>query len=249
MQNRYTADVGDFGKYALLNALTGTDLRLGVMWYLNSAEESNADGGFTDYAELKPCDQALHEKLARILRNATRSVSGVEAGGILPSRTLYYLEPLPFTHRPCYTAAARAQQQELRKDWFRKGFQKLQNADLLFLDPDNGVGGKRVKKYSRTSVKYVFHDEIPCWLQRHQSVVLYQHQRRQPLEQQILEQLREFGESGFSGWALSFHRRSVRIYFVFPVPQHREQLRKRTMAFVESRWGREGHFRLHLGNR
>jgi hypothetical protein len=28
MQNRYTADVGDFGKFALLNALSGDDLKL-----------------------------------------------------------------------------------------------------------------------------------------------------------------------------------------------------------------------------
>ena len=41
MQNRYTADLGDFGKYGLLKALCqshGEDeernLRLGVVWYL-----------------------------------------------------------------------------------------------------------------------------------------------------------------------------------------------------------------------
>ncbi len=245
MQNRYTADVGDFGKYALLNALTGTDLRLGVMWYLNSAEESNADGGFTDYAELGACDQTLYEKLTRIIQNSRRSLSEVEAKEILQSGTFFYGDPLPFPRRPCFTAAARAQQLELREEWLSKGFQKLRTANLLFLDPDNGAAGKRVKKYSRRSVKYVFLDEITCWLQRNQSVVLYQHQRRQPLEKQILEQLREFGEHGSSAWALSFHRRSVRIYFVLPVPEHREELRERTTAFVESRWGREQHFRLH----
>lgn len=249
MQNRYTADVGDFGKYALLNALTGTDLNLGVMWYFNSAEESNADGGFTDYADLKPCDQALYEKLFRIIQKSTRSLSEVESKEILPFGTLFYRDPLPFPQSPCFTRAARAQRQESREEWFRKGFQKLKTANLLFLDPDNGVAGRRVKKYSRKNVKYVFLDEIPYWLQRHQSVVLYQHQRRQPLEKQILEQLREFGEYGSSGWAISFHRRSVRIYFVLPEPEHREQLRKRTLAFMESRWGREQHFQLHLSNR
>jgi len=30
MRDSYVADVGDFGKYALLNALAGNDLRLGV---------------------------------------------------------------------------------------------------------------------------------------------------------------------------------------------------------------------------
>lgn len=247
MQNRYTADVGDFGKYALLNALTGTDLRLGVMWYLNTAEESNTDGGFTDYAELKPCDQALYEKLVHILRNSTRSLSEVEAREIFPSGALFYRAPLPFPRRPCFTATARTQQEKLRQEWLSEGLEKLRTANLLFLDPDNGVAGRRVKKYSRKSVKYAFLDEIPCWLQRHQSVVVYQHQRRQPLEKQISGQLREFGECGTSGWAISFHRRGVRIFFVLPVPEHREQLRKRTMAFAGSRWCKDGHFRLQLG--
>jgi hypothetical protein len=244
MQHRYTADVGDFGKYAVLNALTGTDLRLGVMWYLNSVEESNADGRFTDYLTLKPCDQALYEKMSCILQEPTRSLSHVEGKEILSAGTLFYREPLPFPEGPCPTTAARAQQQELREEWFRKGFQKLQTANLVFLDPDNGVAAKRVKKYSRKSVKYVFIDEITCWLQRHQSVVLYQHQRRQRFREQVLEQLREFGEYGSSGWALSFHHQSVRIYFVFPATEgHRALLRERSNIFLRTRWGKEGTFR------
>lgn len=59
MQHRYTADVGDFGKFGLLNALSGNVLRLGVMWYLNLAEEPNADGRFTNYAQLQTCDPSL----------------------------------------------------------------------------------------------------------------------------------------------------------------------------------------------
>jgi len=36
MRDSYVADVGDFGKYALLNALAGNDLRLGVFWCRNA---------------------------------------------------------------------------------------------------------------------------------------------------------------------------------------------------------------------
>jgi hypothetical protein len=248
MQNRYVADVGDFGKFALLNALTGTDLRLGVMWYLNSVEESNADGGFTAYPNLRQCDPGLYEKLARILKHSKRNLSEIETRGILPPKTIFYRESLPFPDRGCVTGPVRAQQQGCRERWFKNGFKKVRPADLVFLDPDNGVAGKRVKKYSRKSVKYVFVDEITDSLNRHQSVVLYQHQRREPLQGQILQQLQEFSEYGSSGWALSFHRQSVRIYFVLPSPEHREQLKKRTTAFVESRWGREGHFRLRMVN-
>jgi hypothetical protein len=63
VQDRY---VGDFGKYGLLRALVGMDLRLGVVWYLNPAEEANADGGRVTYlhsdeagAPYRACDEDL----------------------------------------------------------------------------------------------------------------------------------------------------------------------------------------------
>jgi len=56
MQNRYTADIGDFGKYGLLRALCstvddGSKLRLGVVWYLVPDESHNADGKFIQYLD------------------------------------------------------------------------------------------------------------------------------------------------------------------------------------------------------
>ena len=44
MQNSYVSDIGDFGKYALLNALAGHELRLGVNWYLNADEKNSPHG-------------------------------------------------------------------------------------------------------------------------------------------------------------------------------------------------------------
>jgi hypothetical protein len=249
MQNRYTGDVGDFGKFALLSALSGTDLTLGVMWYLNEAEEANSDGRFTKYEQLRPCADVLYAKLSLILQNPTRCLSAVEAGQILPSRTLFYREPLPFSNKLCLTAASRAQQMQCREAWFMKGFQQLSNAELVFLDPDNGVAGKKVKKFSRKGVKYAFFDETTDWLKRNQSVIVYQHQKRQPLQLQVSEQLKAFERHGHHGWALSFHRQSVRIYFILPATTaHRALLWRRSQSFLETGWGTERHFRLHPGN-
>jgi hypothetical protein len=47
MRDSYVADIGDFGKYALLNALAGNDLRLGVLWCRNSLRASVADSSVT----------------------------------------------------------------------------------------------------------------------------------------------------------------------------------------------------------
>ncbi len=53
MQNRYTGDIGDFGKLGLLRALRASGLSIGVNWYLVPDEGHNNDGKHTKYPELK----------------------------------------------------------------------------------------------------------------------------------------------------------------------------------------------------
>ena len=124
--------------------------------------------------------------------------------------------------------------------------QELSNSDLIYLDPDNGAAGAAVKPYSRRSVKYAFADEISAWLRCGQTVILYQHQQRKPLRMQVEEQLANFARWGSSGWALSFHRNSTRLYFVLPaIEDHRVLLLERSKAFLATRWGTNDHFSLH----
>ena len=49
MQNRYTGDIGDFGKLGMLRALQAQDLTIGVNWYLAPDEDHNDDGKHTKY--------------------------------------------------------------------------------------------------------------------------------------------------------------------------------------------------------
>ncbi|MGN1144419.1 MAG: hypothetical protein ACI4SU_07600 [Anaerovoracaceae bacterium] len=44
MQNRYTGDIGDFGKLGLLRQLSGAGFSIGVNWYLTPDESHNGDG-------------------------------------------------------------------------------------------------------------------------------------------------------------------------------------------------------------
>ena len=116
-----------------------------------------------------------------------------------------------------------------------RAFTKLAGADVVFLDPDNGLAPSRSKKHFRSSVKYVFEDEVTDWLKRGQSVILYQHQQRRSLIEQVASQ-RKLLDVGNSGFAVSFHRLSVRIYYILPVENHRARLLERLNYFLESAW-------------
>ena len=72
MQDRYTGDVGDFGKYGLLRALVGihpagSSRSLGVVWYVTDAEiedvDPQGDGRHLSYLEqparFRECDPQL----------------------------------------------------------------------------------------------------------------------------------------------------------------------------------------------
>ena len=81
MQNRYSGDVGDFGKLGLLRFLEKQGLKIGVNWYLTDDETHNADGKFIEYTSNKAfaeCDDELLHTLSDIITNGRRSVSALE---------------------------------------------------------------------------------------------------------------------------------------------------------------------------
>jgi hypothetical protein len=242
MRDSYIADVGDFGKYALLNALAGDDLRLGVLWCRNSEPDATQDGRFTEYPELRPCDPDLYDRLAQILKAKQRSLAHVENNNILPSNTLFYGNAIPAPKSPCFSAAAREVQTRLRTVWFNDGFNRLSEAELVFLDPDNGLAAKRAQKHWRSSVKYVFEDEVTEWSKRGQTVVLYQHQHRRKLSEQVSEQRKILAAERVCD-AVSFHRRAARIYYIFPAESHKSRIAERLTRFLTGAWGK--HFLRH----
>lgn len=240
MRDSYVADVGDFGKYALLNALAGSDLRLGVLWCRNSEPDATQDGRFTAYAELRPCDPNLYDRLAHILKSKQRTLSEVEASDILPRNALFYSTTIPAPKVPCFSPVAREAQTRLRVKWFKDGFKSLSEAEVVFLDPDNGLASSRSKKHFRRSAKYIFQDEVAAWLKRGQSVVLYQHQQRRSLSEQVSEQRKVLG-AGTPCVAVSFHRRAARIYYILPAEDHEHRISERLTRFLAGEWGNHFH--------
>ena len=214
MQNRYVGDIGDFGKYALLRALTGLytaptsarQLRLGVAWFLYPDESHNADGKYTGYlnpthsnrTKFRACDPQLYDVLQSVVDTGNRNISAIQENHILPRGTVFHENSL-FFHR----GMSRPARQAAREEWLSEALQATANADLVFVDPDNGVSAT-ADPLRKTGPKYVFSDDLLCFAQRGQSLIIYHHLgRRGTAEQQNQTGLRilasRFGVAGSSG--------------------------------------------------
>ena len=246
MQDRYVGDIGDFGKYGLLRALTcpGPSLapRLGVAWYLYPDESANDDGKFTGYlskghrhaSSLQGCDSTLYEALRCLLKSGRRSIASVRNAGIMPSDTLYYERPLSYPR-----SMKRLERKSLRESWLKDAIKSTEAADLVFLDPDNGIAGK-VQPWRLKGPKYVFMDDIKHFYTRGQSLIIYHHLGRHKPAQDQIESLSEsikcHLELRYAPFALRYRRGSARVYFIVAQDRHRAVLLARIESFLQTQW-------------
>jgi hypothetical protein len=251
MQDRYVGDVGDFGKYALLQALCGEHsphpLRLGVNWYYVPNESHNDDGKHIGYLDgtdrntqrYRICSPTLYDQLATLVLNQHRNLESLEEAEILPSRSLYFREALVYSSNQ-----PRRERIQLREAWLRSALKKLESCDLVFMDPDNGLEAASVSRYGRLGPKYTPYDDLKPFVERGQSLVVYHHTSRQgTAEAQVARRigvLREVVTHGRPVYALLFRRGSVRAYFVLPAPGLEELLLHRITTFIDSPWSQ--HF-------
>ena len=248
MQDCYVGDIGDFGKYGLLRSLCGGDdygpaLRLGVLWYKFDGKDPSNDGGHTEYIfnpsfaelHLRECDRDLYEKMRQLVVGKRRLVTALEASGALPAATAFFNDGLNFDQTP------RIERDEKRRKWFDDGLRKVEQAEVVFADPDNGIEAPATRQLSRTGPKYVYYDDLrSCW-NRGQSLVVYHHLgRKGDAETQIAGRCKDLRlrVSGSEPIAIRFRRRSSRVYFVLPRSEHANRLTARTRAFLASPWGR-----------
>ena len=152
MQNRYAGDIGDYGKIALLNELHNQGLSIGVNWYrtesLPSEIKTNGsykqnDGGYGISPELRECDPVLAEKLTEIANGDDRSILALEKAKLIPD-AIYFSKAVSVKNREKWHTQALS--------FFREN-----NAELVFLDPDNGLFVPSIKRGGSRSVKYAFY--------------------------------------------------------------------------------------------
>jgi len=131
VRDQYAGDVSDVLKFGFLRALAGADRTLGVAWYYARGDDGRADGRhleWRDEAAWRLLDEELHVGLATL---PERSIAALEQAAIWPKGALFHREPMP--SRP------------KRSAWGTQKRSTLDGANLVFLDPDNGIGAETKK--------------------------------------------------------------------------------------------------------
>jgi hypothetical protein len=125
-----------------------------------------------------------------------------------------------------------------RASWSARALEALTEADLLFMDPDNGLTRRPASQLGAAGAKYVSLEEVVPYYHRGNSLIIYHHQTREKggLAVTIPEKfalLRSLGCE--SPWALVFRRMSR---------SHASILARLSSRFMDTRWGLCRHFEL-----
>ena len=259
MQDRYTGDIGDYGKYGLLRHLCGLrddntePLRLGVAWYRPEPETVKSDppndGKFIAFLRpdqkqrFRPCDPVLYDALHKIVVQCKdRRVEAVEDSGVLGADALFYDAYIP---GPATQARGEARAVP-RRAWTKQALRATESCEIVFLDPDNGLEPPPAAIRHKAAVKHAYLEEIEPLVKRGQSVVIYHHLGRHGTHtDQIAHWLKRLRQQFNSPdiFALRYQPRSPRAFFVLAQKHHTPILRERADALFASPW--QEQFDLH----
>ncbi len=176
MQDRYVADIGDFGKFQLFRFLfNDTNDTLALIWFLHHHEESNNDGQYIDYfARIKGSDIELERMMQTILKSSNRKVQTLEELNVLKHADYFY-PTIPTNYHD-------------RVIWFQKVLSFATPHPIVAVAPDNGMmlhchkssqsfsfatqHEKKVKAH-----KYIYEEEIDALFHapNRKITILYQH--------------------------------------------------------------------------
>lgn len=188
MQDRYVADVGDFGKFQLFRYLFNNDKsplngkELSQIWFMHKGEgEVNNDGRHIDYFErMLGTDEYLENSLLDVIMRDKREVTELENLKLLKNAKFFY-EEVPRALEDRYL-------------WLNTALTFSNKSQIVAVAPDNGMALKcnRAEKcfdfltlgehYSQKVYphKYIFADEISYFyrLPYLEVCIVYQHLSR-----------------------------------------------------------------------
>lgn len=168
MKNQYFGDVGDYGKYAMLRYLAKDGIKIAVNWYLTVDDGSN-DGKFTSYLEkedMRRYDSELFDVLKEMVASGKRNISSFSERAVICNAKYY--------------DAILTLNKQQRLTWHMNALEACKDAELVFLDPDNGV---TENKSGKNANKFCFPEEIIDYYNTGSNVVYYCQKARRTYEQ------------------------------------------------------------------
>lgn len=232
MQDKFVGDVGDYGKYGLLRTLAGIEpvakprYRLGVVWYLRPEVKLH----YLRKPEFHSYDEDLCGVLLDIVDGQTRTVREVERRReILGEDAVFFTEHVPNRSK--------------RHEWLCQALEETRDAKIVLIDPDNGLYPCEMEEKEQLSTKHAYLNEVRPFVQRGQTVVVYQSYRRRKGDTPETEVL-SWRYERLVDFDLDEHPRVVgtgdRAFVVLPATRHVEHIDGRLAGLVK-RWGE--HFK------
>lgn len=233
MKNQYIGDIGDYGKYGLLRFLGKHGIKIGVNWYLTK-DDGSSDGRFTSYLD-QPAeriyDPELFDTLKDIAGRPDKSIKMVEDSRILPD-IMFYSSVLK-------SNALDSNERELaRRQWFNNSSSFLNQAELIFADPDNGISYKKTAR-TKDSEKFILPEEVRNYYNSGKNVVFYCHKGRrksEAWEQAKIEIMAHIDDAQLL--AVTCHRGTQRSYIFVLHPDSFYRYEQILKSFLKSEWGR-----------
>lgn len=224
MKDQYFGDVNDYVKYGLLRALVGySGLSLGVAW-MRTGDDGGRDGRRTGYLldpdRWRAYDPPLFDALrGAVVERGERRISLAWALSLLPGAA-HHDAPVPVGR-------------SARHGYLADLSGALADADLVFLDPDNGLEVPSVPLGRTAAVRYVYWHEVAALAAAGSSLLVYQHFPRVSRDTYLARACGDLAaRTGCATWALS----TPRVAFLLAAREgHREALEAAVVAAAE-RW-------------
>lgn len=226
MKNQYFGDINDYKKYSLLRHLGGNgEIETVVCWALTEDDSGN-DGRRTRYLEQpetwQKYDPIVFAHLREhVLCKGIRRIEAIEKANVLNNCRFYNEVIQDDVH--------------MRDQYFNKFFEFAEGADLVFFDPDNGLGVKSVPRGKKKSSKYIYWNEVEESYKSGHSILLYQHFPRKPREQYIRGLIQKF--KVLEGVRRIFSFCTFHVAFLLIPQPHHEDIFTRNTAILSESWG------------
>lgn len=238
MKDQYVADIGDYGKYSLLRAFAEAGVKVGVNWYYTEGDKTN-DGKFKEYLEPEKEDKFAHYcpevyYALQAIPEDQRKIVTIKERKIIPDGC-YFGTEMAFEGTP-------DERWQQRCEWFDQSLKKLAPADLIYLDPDNGLLANEKIQRRKVALKYALPDEVvKYYREEKKNVVYYCHKGRR--KEDTWEEYKRFmlekdGCKKAEQIILTYHKGTQRSYVFLIHHKDYSRYKKIIDAFL-SKWPKE----------